>query len=418
MDRIIVYPGSIPLDTDLLSTNRNAMVAVAALSAATLGTTPTIDGLTVQPSGQGGLAVDVSPGSIAALQPLEGAAYGSLPADLNDAIVKTGINVGTVTLALAAPTSNGYAITYLIQAAVQESDVNPVVLPYYNAANPNQPFLGPNNNGVAQPTLRSTRVALGAKGGIAAAAGSSAAPAPDVGWVGLATVTVGYGQSSIAGNAIAPWQALHATPFKLPELRPGFASVQAFGASGQFVVPVGVSRLRVTVIGGGGAGGTHATLPSGGGGAGGWATGWLANLTAGSVIPVTVGPGGQAQAGPQNGPSGGTSAFGIYLAASGGQGGGGGTVQVVPAGGAGGQGYGGQTTGGGSYGTDGIPIVARGGDGGGPGGGRGASYLSPGIFATGPGGGGGGGGASQPNGGTGAPGGSGANGLVIVEYRT
>ena len=37
MDRNIVYPGSIPLDTDILYPNRNAMVGIAALTAATLG---------------------------------------------------------------------------------------------------------------------------------------------------------------------------------------------------------------------------------------------------------------------------------------------------------------------------------------------------------------------------------------------
>jgi hypothetical protein len=38
MDRQIVYPGAIPLDTDFLSTNRNTLVAISALTRATLGT--------------------------------------------------------------------------------------------------------------------------------------------------------------------------------------------------------------------------------------------------------------------------------------------------------------------------------------------------------------------------------------------
>ena len=37
MDRTIVYPGSIPLDTDLLRLNRNTMVALGALMKAVLG---------------------------------------------------------------------------------------------------------------------------------------------------------------------------------------------------------------------------------------------------------------------------------------------------------------------------------------------------------------------------------------------
>ena len=38
MDRILVYPGNIPLDTDILNTNRNSMVALGYLAQAILGT--------------------------------------------------------------------------------------------------------------------------------------------------------------------------------------------------------------------------------------------------------------------------------------------------------------------------------------------------------------------------------------------
>ncbi len=417
MDRGIVYPGSIPLDTDLLDVNRNAMVAIGALAQATLGTAPAVDGLAVVPSAQGGLAVDVSPGSLTTFAPLDQSAYGSLPADLNDAVVKMGINLELTTLALSAPTTNGYAVTFLIQAAFQEADVSATVLPYYNAANPAQPFLGPNNSGTAQPTLRAQRVALAAKGGIAASSGSNVPPAPDPGWVGLATVTVANGQTTVASGNISPWPYSRFVTTTLPDLRPGYASSQIFLSSGEFIVPPGVTRVKATVIGGGGAGGTHSVFPSGGGGAGGWAIGWIGGLVPGSAIWVTVGAGGGAQPTPQNGQPGGASAFGPYIGASGGQGGGGGTVLVPPPGGAGGQGYGGQIIGNGSYGCDGIPIACRGGDGGGPGSGRGATNLAPGIIGQSPGGGGGGGGSSLPNGGgTGANGGNGCNGIVIVEY--
>lgn len=45
MDRQITYPGQIPLDTDLLNTNKNAMVALAALSADVFGTITQASGL-------------------------------------------------------------------------------------------------------------------------------------------------------------------------------------------------------------------------------------------------------------------------------------------------------------------------------------------------------------------------------------
>jgi hypothetical protein len=417
MDRIIVYPGSIPLDTDLLNTNRNTMVAVAALASAMLGPLPSVDGLAVAPSAAGGLAVDVAPGSLSVLTPVDGAAYGSLAANPNQAVVQTAINLASVTLPLIAPTNPGYAVTFLIQASFQEQDTDNTVLPYYNAANPTQPFLGPNNSGAAQPTLRTQRVAVTAKVGIAAPVGSNVAPLPDSGWIALATVNVGYGQSSVSGSSIAAAATTRFTPFKLPELRPGYAQSQVFTGSGQFTVPSNVTRLKVTVIGGGGAGGTHSTMSSGGGGAGGVTIGWLFNCIPGTVVPVTVGVGGQASGTPQTGSPGGTSSFGPYLAATGGQGGSGGTAAVAQPGGLGGQGYGGTVACGGADGCDSIPIATRGGDGGGPGNGRGATGLATGMPANGPGGGGGGGGSSQPyTGGAGAPGGSGASGIVIVEY--
>ncbi|WBO58530.1 hypothetical protein GT370_15330 [Acidocella sp. MX-AZ03] len=76
MDRNIVYPGSIPLDSDILSTNRNAMVGLAALSAATLGTGTVVDGLACTPTVPASLAVVVgraaSPSSPAWMPPPTG----------------------------------------------------------------------------------------------------------------------------------------------------------------------------------------------------------------------------------------------------------------------------------------------------------------------------------------------------------
>jgi len=420
MDRSIVYPGSIPLDTDLLNSNRNAMIALGALLAAAIGALPTIDGLAVT-AVAATLAVSVGPGSITTLGPVDQSAYGSLPADGADVVVRMGINTAAVPLLLAPPLAAGSEITYLIQAAFQESDANPVVLPYYNAANPAQPYLGAANSGVAQPTVRTQRVALLAKPGGITAPGNSAAPAPDAGWTGLAMVVLEAGQTALAVGSVVPYAPTRVIPAKLGDLRPGFAAATVFTQSGSFMVPQGVTRLRATVIGGGGGGGTHSVLPSGGGGAGGRATAWLSGLAPGSVIPVTVGGGGigaaTAPTGLVQGPPGGSSSFGNYVSASGGNGGAGGTAMTTCAGGIGGQGYGGSVQEGGGCGSDAIQVGLRGGDGGGPGGGRGTSGAVQGIFAQGPGGGGGGAGVNQPGGlGNGAPGGNGFNGLVIVEY--
>ena len=419
MDRSIVYPGSIPLDTDILFTNRNAMIAIGALAQATLGSTTVVDGLAIGPAVPAGLFVVCSPGSITQLATVDQNAYGSLPADTADSLLKMGVNLASTSFGLTPPATSGQAINYLVEAAFQESDTDPVVLPYYNAANPAQPFLGAANSGIAQATQRIQRVQFQIKAGPPANLGSQTTPGVDAGWSGLAVVTVGYGQTQITASNIAQLPTSPALQYKLSGLRPGFSQIQAFTAAGSFTVPVGVSRARVTVIGGGGAGGTHTNIPGGGGGAGGTGLHIVSGLTPGAVVPITIGAGGVAPTGGATGPGGpgGTSSFGAYVSATGGQGGGGGSVMTTAAGGTGGSAVGGDVNLGGSCGTDSIIPAARGGDGGGPGGGRGTTGSGQGIAGQGYGGGGGGGGASNTSGtGTGSPGGNGASGLVIVEF--
>ncbi len=417
MDRNIVYPGSIPLDTDILYPNRNAMIGIAALTAATLGTGTVVDGLACAPTSPASLAVVVGPGSVTQLSVLDANAYGSLAADVTDQIVKTGINLQATNFTLSVPASSGQSINYLIEAAFSETDTAAVVLPYVNAANPSQPYSGPNNAGTAQNTQRVQRVQLQVKPGAAAASGTQTTPAVDSGWVGLYVVTVNYGQTAITAANITTLPGAPFLPYKLPALRPGFSSMQVFTQSGNFTVPNGVSAVKVTVVGGGGSGGYHSTMPSGGGGAGGRAKGVITGLTPGQVIPVTVGAGGAAPTSQQNGSAGGTSSFGSYMSANGGTGGIGGTVSAFAnAGGAGGQASGGQVNMTGSYGTDGIVAGCRGGDGGGPGNGRGSSGPAPGTNAQSYGGGGGGGGTTTSGSPVGEPGGAGGAGLVIVEY--
>jgi len=417
MDRNIVYPGSIPLDTDILSLNRNAMAAVGALTAAVLGSSVVVDGLACTPTSPASLTVNVAPGSITQLTVLDANPYGSLGADTTDPLVKTGINLQPTSFTLTPPSVSGDSINYLIEATFSETDAVPVVLPYVNAANPSQPYSGPSNSGTAQNTQRIQRVQLQLKPGAAANSGSQTTPAVDSGWVGLYVITVNYGQTAIHSSAITTLPGAPFVSYKLPLLRPGFSTIQVFNASGTFIVPNGVTAVRATVIGGGGAGGYHTTMPGGGGGAGGHAVGVVPNLTPGMSIPVTVGAAGSGSATPGTGISGGTSSFGTFLSATGGQGGGGGTVvQFAMPGGLGGLGSGGQYNSGGSMGSDSIAIAGRGGDGGGPGQGRGASGPQGGFQATAYGAGGGGGGSTTGTSPVGSAGGAGAIGIVILEY--
>ncbi len=419
MDRNIVYPGSIPLDSDLLATNRNAMVALGALMRAVLGIGMVLDGLEVTPTVPPSLGVLVAPGSITQLSTVDAAAYGSLAADAGSALVKMGINLSPTAFAVAAPTTAGQSVTSLIEATFQEADVDPVVLPYYNAANPAQPYLGPGNLGTAQNTRRRQVVQLQLKPGVPAASGTQVAPAVDAGWVGLATVTVAYGQAAVMPGDIAVLATAPLVPYRLPQLRPGFSTVQAFAASGSFVVPAAVSRVRVRTIGGGGGGGGNTSQGGGGGGGGGGYAEGVFAVGPGQVLAVTVGAGGaggannSGSAAGNNGAGGGASGFGGLISASGGVGGQGALAGGQGDSGPGGSGSGGSvnmTGGAGNAGFGGGPtgFGGRGGAAAGGGGGGGASSGLPSAGAS-PGGGGAGGGGDHA-------GAAGAAGLVIVEY--
>src|SRR4051794_38039990 len=273
MDRNIVYPGAIPLDTDLLSVNRNAMIGLGFLAQAVLGTSAVADGLLCQPTSPASMNMVVGAGSITQLGPIDVLAYGSMLADATDQLVKMGINSSPVTFSVTAPQSVGQSVNYLIEASFQEADGNPVVLPYYNASNPAQSFSGPGNSGTAQNTVRTQRVLLQLKPGVPGNTGSQVTPLTDSGWIGLFQITVAYGQTQVTAANIA---ALPTAPFltwKLPSLRPGFGSgIQTFLSSDSFSVPAGVTQVEVEVWGAGaGSFASVPGLPSGGGSGGGYA---------------------------------------------------------------------------------------------------------------------------------------------------
>ena len=422
MDRNIVYPGAIPLDTDVLRAAQNTMVAFGAIAAAMLGSAVVVDGLACAPAG--GLTVQIGPGSIFQALPLEATPYGSLPADTSDSVVKCGINTQPVTTAtLSAPGGVGQAINYLIEAQLLEADTGSVVLPYYNAANPAVAFSGPSNSGGAQNTLRTQRVSLQVKAGAAAATGSQATPGADAGWVPLWIVTVNNGAVSLAGGNIAQHPQAPFIPAKLgPGMWPGFSRTLVIPSSQVFVAPLGVTRVKARVWGGGGGGGGTANASSvgSGGGGGGYAEGVYA-VTPGASYAVTVGGfGSGGNSSGSSGAAGGSSSFGGLVSATGGGGGTGNAIGTISGpGGGSGNGSGGQLnvagvgggtgfiTGGGGFfsGAGGAAFAAAGG----PGSASSASAPQNGSAGIVPGSGGSAGIA-------GGVGGSGAYGLVILEY--
>jgi len=296
MDRNIVYPASIPLDTDLLSTNRNMMLALGFLTQAALGTTTVVDGLACTPTAPASLTVNVGPGSILGLSTVD------------------------------STNTSGQSTNYLLEAAFEETDIAPVVLPYYNAANPTQPYTGPNNSGTAQNTQRIQRVQLQLKPGAPANAGSQQTPPADSGWVGLYVITVNYGQTQLTAANIAPVPTAPFISFKLAQLTPGVSRLAFIPVSQNWLVPPGVNLVRVRLWGGGGGGGGGGNSAGGGGAGGGYSEGYY-SVTPGSGIAVTIGQGGNA------GSAGATTGFGSLATATGGSAGASGTSSSTGAGG-------------------------------------------------------------------------------------
>lgn len=201
MDRPIIYTQEQGRSTDFLFGMRSAMIGLAKLSSTVLGANTVARGLACTPNSPAAMNVLVGLGEVYAVAPVDGTAYGVLPADTTDNILKQGIALGTTTLSCPAPTTSGFSINYLIEAAYQDSDTTQVVLPYFNSANPSQPLNGPGGLGGSNATERQGIVVLQAKAGTAATTGTQTTPAPDSGYIGLWVVTVAFGASSItAGN--------------------------------------------------------------------------------------------------------------------------------------------------------------------------------------------------------------------------
>lgn len=202
MDRNIYYPGQVPLSAQFLLSERDKMVAVARFAETVMGSLSVAAGLGCIPTIPTSLSVQVGAGELLTMAALDAIPFGALASDTAHVILKQGFNLDPTTLTLVPPTTNGHAISYLVQVGLSETDGDNVTLPYVNAANPSVPFTGPNNAGTSQPTRRRARLVIQAKPGISAVAGSQVPPPADVGFVPIHVVTVAQGQTSITSDHI------------------------------------------------------------------------------------------------------------------------------------------------------------------------------------------------------------------------
>ncbi len=232
MDRPLIYPGAIPLETDLLNASKSAYIGLSKLAAAMFGTGPFVNGLVCSQSAVPNMAVSVGAGEIYSLQNIDGTAYSSLAADTAHQILKQGVLLDAVALNCPAPLTAGQSINYLVQAAFSEVDAASAVLPYYNASNPSVAWSGAGNSGVAQATKRSNTVSVSVVAGTAATTGTQTTPAPSGGAVGLWVVTVAFGAASITNANISQYASA------------------PFNATGGAISRVVTSTLNKSVAGG------------------------------------------------------------------------------------------------------------------------------------------------------------------------
>jgi hypothetical protein len=205
MDRATVYTQEQGRSVDFLFAQRATMIGLAKLSQAAFGSNTVVHGLAVTPNSPAALNVLVGIGEIYSMTAVDATSWGALGADTTDIILKQGLNMAAQTVSTPAPSTPGYSINYLIEAQYQDEDTNPVVLPFFNSSNPQQPLNGQGGNGAALPSQRQGMCVIQAKAGAAATTGTQVTPTVDSGWTALAVVTVANGQTSVtSGNISVP----------------------------------------------------------------------------------------------------------------------------------------------------------------------------------------------------------------------
>ena len=143
-------------------------------------------------------------------------------------------------------------------------------------------------------------------------------------WITVATIT----GSAIAFEGTLPSQSgnsgeylkTNGTVATWEPIVSGLNAANVFASSGNWTCPTGITKVLVTVIGGGGGGGGGRNInpisSGSSGGTGGYGTG-VVTVTPGTVYTVTVGAGGTGGGFSTSGTAGGTSTFGTISATGG-----------------------------------------------------------------------------------------------------
>lgn len=217
MDRATVYNGEELIETDILNGNKFAMIGLAKLAQAVLGTAPVLQGLACTPGT--GLTAAIAAGQVYQMAAVDATPYSSLGVDSRQ-VLKQGILADPIALPVPAPGTAGKSINYLVQVQFQEVDTGALVLPFYNASNPAIPYSGPGGLGTSSMTIRSGKCAVQVKAGAMASTGSQVTPTPDAGWIGAYSVQVDYGMTTVPAPNIAVVAGAPFLTLALPQAAP------------------------------------------------------------------------------------------------------------------------------------------------------------------------------------------------------
>jgi hypothetical protein len=128
----------------------------------------------------------------------------------------------------------------------------------------------------------------------------------------LAVGRGGTGRSSVSGNA---YKSLVSRSGAISFDNAGLYRCRVWTSNGTWNRATGVNRIRVQVVGGGGGGSGHGEA----GGSGGYSEEYI-NVNSISSVSITIGGGGGGVNYHNSGGNGGTTSFGPYLSAGGGEG--------------------------------------------------------------------------------------------------
>ena len=250
VDRTITYTQAVPRSEDFLKTQKYGMVGLGFMMQAICGqpgqifnnVTAWIDGLDCEPASPPSLSITVSGGSIYEMEEIDATSYSTLGVD-TDQVLKQGILQDPVTVTITPPPTSGYSQYYIVQAIYNDVDGGPIVLPYYNAANPSIPLGGPGNSGQQQYTIRQGKCVVSLKAGVAAPTGSQTIPPADAGFTPLWSILVSNGTTQITSANIT---IIKDAPFISPKLTQVPPAIQA--QKDNWAVDIGPSANDMRII--------------------------------------------------------------------------------------------------------------------------------------------------------------------------